>query len=217
MEKKPLRDRLIQRLTGLVGYLLPLFASLPPLAAWSGLMTIPFIVYLMLMFGNISVAPPPLPDYARLENIAILSVAGIGLLLLLYSVVHLWRTKSGGLVSSGPYRFVRHPQYFALIVFTTMMTYPSVWILRNTLGIGWLTADQTLILWYVTLFAYVVIAWIEEAHLLKTFGDEWIEYRGRAGFLIPLVRFKSNLIEGILAIAIPIVIMQILLQLPVIL
>ncbi|MFW9767799.1 MAG: methyltransferase family protein [Candidatus Thorarchaeota archaeon] len=217
MEIKNLRDRIVQKLTGIVGYLLPLMSSLPPLAAWSGLMTVPFIVYLMLMFGNISVAPPTLPDYTRLENWVVLIVAALGFVLLLYSVIHLWRTKTGGLVTTGPYRFVRHPQYFALIIFTTMMTYPSVWILRNTFGMGWLSADQTLVLWYATLFAYVAIAWIEEAHLDNTFGDEWKDYRQRVGFLIPLVRFRSNLVEGLLCALIPIVIMQILLGLPVIL
>jgi protein-S-isoprenylcysteine O-methyltransferase Ste14 len=192
-------------------------SSLPPLAAWGGLMTVPFIVYLLLMFGNISVAPPPLPDYTRLENLVILSVAGFGLVLLLYSVIHLWKTKPGGLVTSGPYRLVRHPQYFALIIFTTMMTYQSVWILRNTFGMGWLTADETLLLWYATLVAYVVIAWIEESHLKKKFGDDWNDYGQRVGFLIPFVRFRSYLVEGIICLAIPIVIMHILLGLPVIL
>jgi protein-S-isoprenylcysteine O-methyltransferase Ste14 len=180
-------------------------------------MTVPFIVYLMLMFGNISVAPPPMPDYTRLANWVILSIAGLGLILLLYSAVYLWRTKPEGLVTNGPYRLVRHPQYFALIFFTTMMTYPSVWILRNTFGVGWLTADETLLLWYVTLFAYVLIAWIEEAHLEKTFGDEWDEYRHRVGFLIPFVQFRLKLVEGIVCLAIPIVIMHVLLGLPVIL
>jgi protein-S-isoprenylcysteine O-methyltransferase Ste14 len=217
LEQKILRERIVTRLTGFVGYLLPLAASLPPLGAWSGLMTVPFIVYLMMMFGNISVAPPPMPDYTRLENLVILSFAGFGLILLLYSVVHLWREKKEGLVTSGPYRLVRHPQYFALILFTLMMTYQSVWILRNTFGIGWLTADQTLILWYLMLVAYTAIAWIEESHLLKTFGNEWSEYRRKKGFLIPLVRFRSFVVEVVLSIAIPIIILHILLQLPIIL
>ncbi|MHA2359961.1 MAG: methyltransferase family protein [Candidatus Thorarchaeota archaeon] len=217
MDKKNLRDRIVQKLTGPVGYLLPLMSSLPPLAAWSGLMTVPFIVYLLMMFGNISTAPPPLPDYIRLENIIILATAGLGLVLLVFSVVHLWREKSKGLVLTGPYKLVRHPQYFSLIVFTTMMTYQSVWILRNTFGIGWLSADQTLILWYLMLVAYVVIAWIEEKHLQKIFGDEWSEYRSEVGFLIPFVRFKSEVLEGFLSILIPIAILNALLYIPVIL
>ena len=215
--KKSRLESLKLKVTGIIGYLLPLIASLPPLAAWGGLMTVPFIVYLLMMFGNISTVPPPLPDLTRLENILILSTAGLGLILFLYSVVHLWREKSKGLVLTGPYRIARHPQYFSLIVFTMMMTYQSVWILRNTFGIGWLSADQTLILWYLMLGAYVVIAWFEEKHLQKTFGDEWSEYRSKVGFLIPFVRVKSELLEGFLSILIPIVILNALLYLPVIL
>ncbi len=217
LENRSLKDRVKLRLTGIIGYLLPLIASLPPLAAWGGLMTVPFIVYLVMMFSNISTAAPPLPDYTRLENIIILGVAGFGLVLLIYSVAHLWRAKSHGLVTTGPYRLVRHPQYFALIIFTLMMTYQSVWILRNTFGIGWLTADQTLILWYLMLAGYVVIAWVEEMHLKKTFRDEWNVYSDEVGFLLPFIRFKSELIEGFVSILIPIVILNALLLLPVIL
>lgn len=216
-EKKSRLESLKLKVTGIIGYLLPFMASLPPLAAWGGLMTVPFIVYLLMMFGNITTTPPPLPDYTRLENIIILSIAGLGLVLMLFSIVHLWREKSKGLVLTGPYRIVRHPQYFSLIVFTTIMTYQSVWILRNTFGIGWLSADQTLILWYLMLGAYAVIAWIEETHLRKTFGDEWSEYRSKVGFLIPFVRFKSELLEGLFSIFIPIVLLNLLLYLPVIL
>ena len=217
MEDKSLLERIKSRLTGIIGYLLPLVASFPPLAAWGGLMTVPFIAYLLMMFGNISTAPPTLPDYSRMENIVILSVSILGLVLLVYSVIHLRREKTIGLVSSGPYRLVRHPQYFSLIVFTTMMTFQSVWILRNTFGVGWLTANETLILWYTMLIAYVVIAWIEESHLSKTFGDDCAGYRRRVGFLIPFVRFRSILVEGLLSIAIPIAILHLLLELPILL
>ena len=71
-----------------------------------------------------------------------------------------------------------------------------------------LTADETLIVWYVMLIAYVVIAWIEETHLAKTFGDQWKDYRSGVGFLIPFVCFKSALLEGLVSIALPIVILH---------
>ncbi|MFX1482101.1 MAG: hypothetical protein ACFFCP_02825, partial [Promethearchaeota archaeon] len=102
----------------------------------------------------------------------------------------------------------RHPQYFALMIFTGIMTLQSVWILKSTFGIGWLTADQTLILWYLMLSAYVVIAWIEDVHLSRTFGDEWKEYRSRVGFLLPYVHFKSSLLEGLVSIILPIIVLN---------
>jgi protein-S-isoprenylcysteine O-methyltransferase Ste14 len=200
-----------------IGYLLPFMASLPPLAAWSGLMTVPFIIYLLMMFGNASTAPPPLPDLTRVGTLFVVATAWLGFLLLLYSIVHLWREKSKGLVANGPYRLCRHPQYFSLIIFTLIMTYQSVWILQNTWGMGWLTANETRILWVLMLGAYVVIAWAEEMHLEKQFGEQWKEYRDKVGFLLPFIPLKSYIHEALVAIIIPVAILEGLLYLPIIL
>jgi protein-S-isoprenylcysteine O-methyltransferase Ste14 len=216
-QKKSRLESLKLKITAAIGYLLPFVASLPPLAAWGGLMTVPFIIYLMMMFTNISTAPPPLPDLTRPGTLFIVTVAGLGLILLLYSVIYLWREKSNGLVVTGPYRICRHPQYFSLIIFTTIMTYQSVWILQNTFGIGWLTANETRLLWILMLVAYVVIAWIEEKHLEKQFGEEWSEYRKRVGFLLPFIPLKSYILEALVAIILPLAILEGLLYLPIIL
>jgi protein-S-isoprenylcysteine O-methyltransferase Ste14 len=216
-QKKSRLESLKLKITAAIGYLLPFVASLPPLAAWGGLMTVPFIIYLMMMFTNISTAPPPLPDLTRPGTIFIVTVAGLGLILLLYSVIYLWREKSKGLVVTGPYRICRHPQYFSLIIFTTIMTYQSVWILQNTFGIGWLTANETRLLWILMLVAYVVIAWIEEKHLEKQFGEEWSEYRKSVGFLLPFIPLKSYILEALVAIILPLAILEGLLYLPIIL
>ncbi len=207
-------ERLKMRLTSTIGYLLPFIASLPPLAAWGGLMTVPFIIYLLMMMSNISTAPP-LPDLTQPTTLVTLTVASLGLLLLLYSVVYLWKAKSHGLVTGGPYRLCRHPQYFSLIVFTMIMTYQSVWILQHTFGMGWLSIDQTKMLWLLMLGAYVVIAGVEEMHLEKRYGDEWTEYRKSVGFIIPFIPLKSSLIEGVIVILLPYVILEVILLVPI--
>ena len=204
------------KLTTAIGYLMPFMASLPPLAAWGGLMTVPFIIYLLMMFGNIS-THPPLPDLTRPGTLFIVITAGVGLILLLFSVLYLWRTKSAGLVTSGPYRLCRHPQYFSLIIFTLIMTYQSVWILQNTFGIGWLSVEQTKILWLAMLFVYVVIASIEEMHLEKQYGDDWKEYQHSVGFIIPFIPINSKIVESLIVILVPYVILELLLYLPIIL
>ena len=210
-------DSLKTKLTSVIGYLLPLLGSLPPLAAWSGLMTVPFIIYLIMMFTNATTAPIPLPDLTRLGPLLVLTLSGFGLLLLVYSVVYLWRKKSAGLVTSGPYRICRHPQYFGLIIFTLIMTYQSVWILQNTFGVGWLSADQTKILWILMLAGYAVIAGLEEMHLEKQFGEEYTEYQQKVGHVIPFIPLKYTLLESLLVILIPYVVLEILLRLPIIL
>ncbi len=193
------RDQVKMGILGATSYLLPLASSIPPF--WGGIMTLPFLFYLVGLIGNLQ---------AAMYSIDVLNLAPIcgSLILVIYCVTYLWRQKKQvGLVTTGPYRFVRHPQYFSVTIFTFIMTYQSVWILQNTFGIGWLTIDQTILLWIAMLLAYVGIAWIEELHLNKVFGSKWEEYRNQVGFLIPIVHFKSRLLEAIVCLIIPIAIL----------
>ena len=184
---------------GATSYLLPLASSIPPF--WGGIMTLPFLLYLVGLIGNLQ-ATMYLGDLLNLAAIF------VPLILIIYCVTYLWRQKKQlGLVTTGPYRFVRHPQYFSVTIFTFILTYQSVWILQNTFGMGWLTIDQTILLWIAMLVAYVGIAWIEELHLNKVFGPKWEAYRNKVGFLIPIVHFKSRILEAIVCLIIPIAIL----------
>lgn len=82
-------------------------------------------------------------------------------------------TKSDGyLVTSGPYRYVRHPYYT-----TTAITMASVTIL---------TAN-----WLIGLSCIGVLALIalrtskEEENLVEKFGDEYLRYRNKTGKFLP--------------------------------
>ncbi len=198
-------QRLKLRVIGSIGLLLPFLASIPPITAWGALMTVPFLMYLILIMTN--------PIAATLYPSDIINIVSffLALLLLAYSVGYLWTKKSAGLVTTGPYRFVRHPQYFSIIVFTIIVTYQSVWILQHTFGIGWLSIEQTIALWVAMLFAYVIIASIEELHLKEVYGSEWIDYRNRVGFLLPFVHSKSRIIEAIICIIMPILVLLVML------
>ena len=70
----------------------------------------------------------------------------------------------------GPYRWVRHPQYFCILV--------MIWSCPD------LTADRLLfnILWSVWI---VVGTRLEERDLTATFGDQYREYQSRVPMLIP--------------------------------
>jgi protein-S-isoprenylcysteine O-methyltransferase Ste14 len=198
VEDKDRYERAKIRVVSGVGLLLPFLASIPPLGAWGALMTVPFIMYLVLMVGNIGSTIVYPADILNISAIL------VGIVLLFYSVNYLWKKKAEGLVTTGPYRIVRHPQYFSIIIFTTVITYQSIWVLQHTFGIGWLSTDQTMALWIAMLVAYVLIATVEELHLERRFGTDWIEYRGRVGFLIPFIRFRSRIAEAILCLILPI-------------
>ena len=188
------------RRTGVVAALLPFVQSIPPLAAWGGLMTIPLVSYITLLF----VSSPS----QFLEALFLLffggflweqAIAVLGLGMLIYSFIHMRLAKVEGLITSGPYKFVRHPQYLGVTLFTLTLTTRSYWIGANTFGISWIDPKLTIVIWFGTFFAYTVLALIEELHLTKSFATEFEEYRQRTGFLLPFVRYQNRGLEIILS------------------
>jgi protein-S-isoprenylcysteine O-methyltransferase Ste14 len=91
----------------------------------------------------------------------------------------LWRigidhTKKVALVSSGPYRYIRHPIYS----FQMVMLIGAFWLLP---------AGFSLALVFVHLICVRVKAADEEAYLLTTLGDEYRQYVARTGRLFPRI------------------------------
>ncbi|MBN2334113.1 isoprenylcysteine carboxylmethyltransferase family protein, partial [Candidatus Bathyarchaeota archaeon] len=79
------------------------------------------------------------------------------------------------LVTSGPYGYVRHPMYLCIFVYT--------------FGLIMVSLDLLVALF----FGFSV--WVnyrriprEERMLIDEFGDEYIEYMGRVGRLLPRLR-----------------------------
>jgi len=113
------------------GYLVPFVQSLPPLGVWTGLMTLPFASYLIMMFANLPVNLPRafsefflwfLVPFLIPEKAFVIT----GLLILVYSVAYLRIKKKKGLITSGPYRLVRQPQYLGMILSTLGFTSWSI-------------------------------------------------------------------------------------------
>jgi protein-S-isoprenylcysteine O-methyltransferase Ste14 len=172
------------------GYLVLLLQQIPPLGVYPALMTLPVFLYLLVLASQF---PWSIPN-AIIEGIqmSILMypletiVAVAGLVLVIYSIVYLYTHRKEGLVTTGPYRFIRHPQYAGFILLTLGLTSLSYNLLRNTFGMGWLTPEATLALWFVQLAIYFGLALIEESHLAKTFGTGYATYKEKTSFLLPL-------------------------------
>ena len=79
------------------------------------------------------------------------------------------------LVTTGPYRWVRHPLYSAGIALF--------------LSIGLMAANWFILLWTVIALAAMRLVIIprEEGQLVLMFGDEYRRYRDRTGSLLPLL------------------------------
>jgi protein-S-isoprenylcysteine O-methyltransferase Ste14 len=181
----------------IAGYLVPLIQSLPPLGVWTGLMTLPFASYLIMIFTNISAnLPRALSEFLSWffgpllipEKVFVI----IGLLILVYSMAYLRIEKKKGLITSGPYRLTRHPQYLGMILTTLGLTSWSVWILKNTYGIGFLSPSQTIAVWFIELFAYIFLAIIEEQYLSRNFKESFKDYKNKVSFFIPFVKTSRN-------------------------
>ena len=159
-------SRIREKLLIFVGYLIPFVQSLPALGIWTGLMTLPFATYLFVMFTNLPVnLTTAIYEFFTPFLVLEKALLVIGLIILVYSIVHLRIRKEEGLVASGPYRLVRHPQYFGIVLATIGLTSWSVWILNNTFGIGVLNPLQTMGVWFIELLVYIILARIKELFL----------------------------------------------------
>jgi protein-S-isoprenylcysteine O-methyltransferase Ste14 len=171
-------------------------------------MTIPFISYMALLFTS---SPSQFIEAIFLMFFGGFlweqAIAFLGLGILGYSIVHMRMAKKEGLITSGPYELVRHPQYLGVVLFTLTLTTRSYWISKNTFGMSWIPPEATVAIWFGTLLMYIVLALVEELHLSKTFASEYEEYKEKTGFLFPFVSSRNRGFEIILSVLIPAVIL----------
>jgi protein-S-isoprenylcysteine O-methyltransferase Ste14 len=102
----------------------------------------------------------------------ILVVVGFGVFLIGAGQIYWAKLRRTGLVTRGLYRFVRHPQYIALTLFS----------------LGLLLAWGRAIMWvafFLMMFLYYYLAKSEERSCLRLFGEAYERYRERMSFVIP--------------------------------
>ncbi len=99
-----------------------------------------------------------------------LSLLGLALVAVGWMQIH----RAEALVSTGLYRFIRHPQYTGILLFTFgwLLHWPSI---------------VTIVLWPLLLAAYVWLAREEERQAVAEFGDQYRTYAERTKRFIPLV------------------------------
>jgi len=84
------------------------------------------------------------------------------------------QTGSGRLVTSGVYKFIRHPQYTGLLLLSLGMM------------IEWATLPM-LIMFPVMVFMYTRLAMKEEKDMIDEFGEEYKRYMVRTKMFIPFI------------------------------
>jgi len=107
---------------------------------------------------------------------------------LIFSWIQVWSFKSLGdnysqdiiikkdhqLVTTGPFRYIRHPQYFSQIL----------------INIGGTTATVSYVLGILTLVEipiYIMRALLEDKMLAKHFAEQFSAYKKKSGFMIPFI------------------------------
>jgi protein-S-isoprenylcysteine O-methyltransferase Ste14 len=99
-----------------------------------------------------------------------ISIVGILLIVLGWAKIH----KAQGIVTTGIYHYMRHPQYTGIFLFT------FGWILHYPSFI-------TLLLWPILIVAYVWLAKQEEKQAIEEFGEDYMRYTKRTKRFIPFV------------------------------
>jgi len=109
-----------------------------------------------------------------ISNIMIL--AGILLVVFGWQQIH---SVQQGLVTTGLYAYVRHPQYLGFLTLTLGML------------IQWATLP-TLLMWPLLFVLYFRLAKQEEKEMETKFGEEYRRYKGRVSMLIPLPKLNRK-------------------------
>ena len=100
------------------------------------------------------------------------AVSFLGLALIAFGWAQIHRAQ--GLVSTGIYRYMRHPQYTGILLFT----------------FGWLVhwpSIVTLVLWPILIVMYAWLAKQEEKQALEEYGEDYITYAAQTKRFIPFV------------------------------
>jgi protein-S-isoprenylcysteine O-methyltransferase Ste14 len=144
------------------------------------LIWIPLLAYLINPVW-VAWARVALPDWLRVVGLVIIVIDSVLVIWMFRSLdtnispVHEVR-ENAKLVTSGPYRWIRHPLYafgFVLLVALAVLT-----------GLWWLALCAVL---FIGIFAFWRVP-KEEAKLIEIFGEDYRSYMARTGRFVPKLR-----------------------------
>jgi protein-S-isoprenylcysteine O-methyltransferase Ste14 len=194
------KKRVNSILIGISGYLILLLQQLPGIWIWVPLMAAPVFLLLGALFVNIPARITDILQGLFSLNEVVLGkvVILLGLALTIYSIIFLGLNKRRGLVISGPYRFIRHPQYTGFILLTIGFTGWSYYYIKYFFGIGWISAEQTIGLWLIQMILYFILAFVEEKHLTSIFGSDYTNYKRETPSFLPFI--KMDIINHVVSV-----------------
>ena len=187
-----IKNKITSVATSLSSILIPIFQYVPCTAIWFGIMSVPLITYLAFFFQNPGIL---VSDFAFLFNSYEIYIIILGFMFYIASLIY-QLTHRKQLIRTGPYRYVRHPQYIALIIITfgmTLIVYKTSPIVNFDLGID--VYAFMFLIWTGEVLAYIILAKIEDYALKAKYGDNFLDYANNVSFMIPFFKLKRNVIE----------------------
>jgi len=170
---------------GLYGMVVPvgIFAFLT--SPWNPLLFSPFPPHLWLMLKNVMWILFRINVFSVTVLYYPILLFPIGLGLFTASFIQFLRvqlSRKDRLITSGLYRIVRHPQYLGIILATFGFLFFDFLETRLI----------TLITWVLMVLAYIWLARREEAGLQEKYGEEFLAYKRKVSFMLPLPKRRRK-------------------------
>ena len=162
---------------------------LPTSGMWMGLMAIPAFSYIYFLFKygiSITTGWQSFPVTMKISRICLLYF------FYCYFFLLIQRIKHKTLITTGPYKRMRHPQYLVILLFITILTLTLTLSTRYVFPIWpFLTENSQLLrekLYFIMLIEiliYAILILIEEYSLKQRFPEEYTQYRKQTWLLFP--------------------------------
>ena len=166
-------------------WLVSIYQFIPCASIWFGIMSLPLIFYFLMFLNNPVILKVDFEFfffYGHPWSI----IAIFGAIFFFYSFIfQLIHRKQ--LIQKGPYKIVRHPQYLGIIILTfglTMISLNTSPIIPFTDEFG-SYKDFVVLIFLFEVLAYVLLAKIEELWLKYKYGEKYLDYKKKVGFLFP--------------------------------
>jgi len=199
MQDSSLKEKIRFLLEAVLTILLFTFQSIV-YGGWTiSVMSIPLLPYLItLLTGQPNLERDIYLLFVAREFVVGRAIASIGLLVFLFAGIQFLRhrAKGIGLIKTGLYSVVRHPQYTGIIIITAGLT-----IMVQTLY----SNPQIVLSWLMQILGYIILARYEELHLEKKYGENFHQYKRNVPFLFP-VKCPSKIPETLFTISIAVII-----------
>ncbi len=182
-----IRNKLYSIFTSISSILILIFQYVPCTAIWFGIMSVPLITYLSFFFQYPEIL---VYDIRFFFGSYELYITLCGFIFFICSLIY-QLTHRNQLIRTGPYKYVRHPQYIALIIMTfgmTLMVFQTYPVMIFDLNIDRYTV--IFLIWIGEILAYLILAKIEDYALKANYGDEFLDYVDSVPFMISFLKLK---------------------------